>query len=100
MQNEECGMAMNDERERNLGPQPMAEIMERHGLTAHDLVMASEVPMTHKMVARAAKGRRLTRNTQTIVLNALNRAAGASYKLPDLFNYLSSSGRSSAIPSP
>ena len=78
---------MHDELERNLGPQPIAEIMERHGLSAHDLVMASEVPMTHKMVARAVKGRRLTYNTQTIVLNALNRAAGASYKLADLFNY-------------
>ena len=78
---------MSDELERNLGPQPIAEILERHGLSAHDLVVASEVPMTHKMVARAVKGRRLTRNTQTIVCNALNRAAGASYILADLFNY-------------
>ena len=78
---------MSDELERNLGPQPIAEILERHGLSAHDLVVASEVPMTHKMVARAVKGRRLTRNTQTIVCNALNRAAGASYTLADLFNY-------------
>jgi hypothetical protein len=78
---------MNGEIERNLGTQPIAGIMERHGLSAHDLVEASEVPMTHKMVARAVKGRRLTRNTQTIVCNALNRAAGASYTLTDLFNY-------------
>jgi hypothetical protein len=87
MQNAEGRMAMNDELERNLGPQPIAEIMERHGLSAHDLVMASEVPMTHKMVARAVKGRRLTYNTQTIVRNALNRAANSSYALSDLFNY-------------
>ena len=80
-------MTMSDELERNLGPQPIAEILERHGLSAHDLVVASEVPMTHKMVARAVKGRRLTRNTQTIVCNALNRAAGATYMLADLFNY-------------
>ncbi len=78
---------MSDELERNLGPQPIAEILERHGLSAHDLVIASEVPMTHKMVARAVKGRRLTHNTQTIVCNALNRAASASYTLADLFNY-------------
>ena len=78
---------MHDELERNLGPQPIAEILERHGLSAHDLVMASEVPMTHKMVARAVKGRRLTYNTQTIVRNALNRAANSSYALADLFNY-------------
>ncbi len=80
-------MDMNGELERNLGPQPIAGILERHGLSAHDLVEASEVPMTHKMVARAVKGRRLTRNTQTIVCNALNRAAGASYSPGDLFNY-------------
>ena len=80
-------MTMSDELERNLGTQPIAEILERHGLSAHDLVVASAVPMTHKMVARAVKGRRLTRNTQTIVLNALNRAAGASYVLGDLFTY-------------
>ena len=78
---------MNGELERNLGTQPIAEVMERHGLSAHDLVEASDVPMTHKMVARAVKGRRLTRNTQTIVCNALNRAAGATYTLADLFNY-------------
>ena len=79
---------MSDELERNLGTQPIAGILERHGLSAHDLVTASEVPMTHKMVARAVKGRRLTRNTQTIVCNALNRAAGASYIPTDLFNYV------------
>ncbi len=78
---------MNGEIERNLGTQPIAGIMERHGLSAHDLVEASEVPMTHKMVARAVKGRRLTYNTQTIVRNALNRAANSSYALSDLFNY-------------
>ena len=80
-------MAMKEELERDLGRQPIADILEKHGLAAHDLVAASEVPMTHKMVARATKGRRLTRNTQTIVLNALNRAAGTSYVLGDLFTY-------------
>ncbi len=80
-------MTMNEELERNLGRQPLADILEKHGLAAHDLVTASEVQMTHKMVARAIKGRRLTRNTQTIVCNALNRAAGTSYGLGDLFNY-------------
>ncbi len=43
--------------------------------------------MTHKMVARACKGRRLTLNTQSKVLAALNRAAGKNYSLRDLFNY-------------
>ena len=80
-------MAMKEELERDLGRQPIEDILEKHGLAAHDLVTASKVPMTHKMVARATKGRRLTRNTQTIVLNALNRAAGTSYVLGDLFTY-------------
>jgi hypothetical protein len=43
--------------------------------------------MTHKMVSRACKGRRLTLNTQTKVLAALNQATGKNYSLRDLFNY-------------
>jgi hypothetical protein len=78
---------MNTETERNLGEQPIARILEEHNLKAHTLVSSSEVPMTHKMVARACKGRRLTTNTQLIVLNALNRATGKNYRLSDLFNY-------------
>jgi hypothetical protein len=45
------------------------------------------VEMTHKMVSRACKGRRLTLNTQSKVLAALNRATGKNYSLRDLFNY-------------
>lgn len=78
---------MNSEIERNLGEQPIARIMREHNLKTHDLVAASTVEMTHKMVARACRGRRLTLNTQSIVLRALNRAAGQSYSLRDLFNY-------------
>lgn len=71
----------------NLGEQPIAAIMEEHGLKPHDLVEASEVQMTHKMVSRAVKGRRLTANTKNIVLNALRNATGIEYKMTDLFNY-------------
>ena len=78
---------MNLEIERNLGEQPVARIMQEHNLKAHDLVAASPVEMTHKMVARACKGRRLTLNTQSKVLAALNRATGKNYSLRDLFNY-------------
>jgi hypothetical protein len=73
--------------ERNLGEQPVARILRDLGLKPHDLVAASSVEMTHKMVARACKGRRLTPNTQAKVLEALNRATGRSYTLGDLFNY-------------
>ena len=78
---------MNSEIERNLGEQPVARIMREHNLKPHDLVASSSVEMTHKMVSRACKGRRLTLNTQTKVLAALNRATGKNYLLGDLFNY-------------
>jgi hypothetical protein len=78
---------MNSEIERNLGEQPIARIMLDHNLSPHDLVAISSVEMTHKMVARACKGRRLTLNTQSKVLAALNRATGKIYSLRDLFNY-------------
>ena len=79
---------MSDEAvERNMGEQPVARILAEAGLKPHDLVKASAVQMTHKMVSRACKGRRLTPNTQTIVLNALQAATGKTYTLSDLFNY-------------
>ena len=76
-----------EEIERNLGPQPIAEVMARHGLKAHDLVSASAEQLTHKMVSRACKGRRLTPNVQTKVLHAVNAATGREYSLSDLFRY-------------
>ncbi len=78
---------MKDDIERNLGEQPIANIMGQHQLKPHDLVAASSVVITHKMVSRAVKGRRLTRNVQVKVLNALNAATEKSYSLKDLFNY-------------
>ncbi len=78
---------MNPEIERNLGEQPIARIMREHHLKPHDLVAISPVEITHKMVARACKGRRLTFNTQSKVLDALNRATGRNYSLRELFNY-------------
>lgn len=78
---------MNIDTERNLGRQPIASLMEQHNVSAHDLVGASTKQMTHKMVARAVKGRRLTKNTQRTVLDALNNATHMNYSLNDLFNY-------------
>lgn len=78
---------MEDGIERNLGEQPIAGIMAEAGLKPHDLVAAAPEPMTHKMVARACKGRRLTPNVQHKVLKALNAATGREYTLDDLFNY-------------
>jgi hypothetical protein len=75
------------EETRDLGPQPLATLLARHELSPTDLVEASGEQLTHKMVARAVKGRRLTGNAMGKVLRALNHAAQASYDLPDLFNY-------------
>lgn len=78
---------MNPETERNLGPQPIVQIMTEHGLKPHDLVAASTEQITHKMVARACKGRRLTSHVQGKILKAVNAAAERSYTLSDLFSY-------------
>ena len=78
---------MNEDIERNLGEQPIARLMQELGLKANDLVTASTEQITHKMVARACKGRRLTLNAQSKVLRALNLASGKNFGLGDLFNY-------------
>lgn len=71
----------------NLGPQPILQIMTEQGLKPHDLVAASGENLTHKMVSRACKGRRLTRNTKSKVLNAMNKLSKTAYSESDLFNY-------------
>jgi hypothetical protein len=78
---------INAEIERNLGEQPIARIMADNDLTRHDLVESSTQQITHKMVARACKGRRLTSNTKRKILDALNRATDHTYSMRDLFNY-------------
>ena len=78
---------MTDSTERNLGPQPIIELMAKHSLKPHDLVAASTTQLTHKMVTRACKGRKLTSNATAKVLNAINLATGKNYLPDDLFNY-------------
>ena len=75
------------EIERDLGEQPLSKIMVELGLKSHEIVEASDEQMTHKMVARAMKGRRLTPNVQHKILNALNKVTEKNYSLKDLFNY-------------
>ena len=81
------GHMPTDEIERNLGVQPLDALMTQLGLGNHDLVESSPVQLTHKQVARARKGRRLTRNMQDKILVALNKAAKAEHASGDLFNY-------------
>jgi aspartokinase len=81
--------------ERDLGPQPLGALLERHQLRPTDLVRASGEQLTHKMVARALKGRRLTRHTAEKVLRAVQAALRTAQpeaeaqplELSDLFNY-------------
>lgn len=78
---------MNNDIERNLGEQPIAQILTELELKANDLVSASAEHITHKMVSRACKGRRLTPNVQAKIRNSLNKAAGKEYSMTELFTY-------------
>ncbi|MEW6536620.1 MAG: hypothetical protein AB1454_13500 [Candidatus Auribacterota bacterium] len=73
--------------DRNLGEQPIARIMSEHHLSPHDIVASSTEQITHKMVSRAMKGRRLTPNVQAKIVRALNTASSAAYTASDLFTY-------------
>ena len=73
--------------ERDLGEQPIARLLAEHGWKANDLVTASTEQITHKMVARACKGRRLTANVQAKILRALNTFSAGQYRISDLFDY-------------
>ena len=73
--------------ERNLGEQPLVQLMAAHNLKPGDLVAASTEHLTFKMVARACKGRRLTANVQSKILRALNQSADKKHSRSDLFNY-------------
>ncbi|MFH1189355.1 MAG: hypothetical protein V1682_01540 [Candidatus Omnitrophota bacterium] len=82
----------------DLGEQPIAKVMAAHGLKANDLVTCSTEQITHKMVSRAMKGRRLTPAVQAKIMNALNKASKKSYSLEDLFNYEQTIHRRREIP--
>ncbi|MDZ4198643.1 MAG: hypothetical protein U1E27_05065, partial [Kiritimatiellia bacterium] len=69
------------------GEQPIARILSENHLTRNGLVEISTQPITHKMVARACKGRRLTPHAKSKILDALNRATDRTYSMGELFNY-------------
>ncbi|MFT5290335.1 MAG: hypothetical protein ACI8QS_001531 [Planctomycetota bacterium] len=75
------------EQERNLGEQPIAQHMRELKLTPAKLVSAAPDQMTHKMIQRAMKGRRLSVKVMKKVLGAMNAASGKSFEMKDLFNY-------------
>jgi len=78
--------------ELDLGVQPLDAVLTELGVSNHELVEKCGEGLTHKAMARARRGRRLTsrmklRITQT--LNALlkKREVEKKYRTRDLFNY-------------
>jgi pyrroloquinoline quinone (PQQ) biosynthesis protein C len=80
---------MNEEMNRNLGEQPIHQIMEQQGWSNHDLIVAMKPGfLTHKQVQKARKGRWLTPNIQQKIVTAVNACATAeTYQLEELFTY-------------
>ena len=72
---------------RELGEQPITLLMAEHGVKPSDLVAASTEQLTHKMVTRALKGRRLTPKAMGKVHRAMEQAAAVTYPRHELFNY-------------
>jgi len=54
--------------------------MEENEITNHALVEASKEHITHKMVARARKGRRLTSKVKNKITRAFNIARKSAWK--------------------
>ncbi len=78
--------------ERNLGTQPIDAVMEEHTLKNHDIMQMNRGGLTHKMVQKARKGRRLKPNIKVRVTEALNaalkqRGVETKYGVGQLFNY-------------
>jgi hypothetical protein len=70
------------------GVQPLDGLMTELGLSNHDVVAAAGVNLlTHKVVAKARRGRKLTRRSQDKIVAALNAKAGRAFRREDCFSY-------------
>ena len=79
---------MEENIARDLGPQPLGEILTKLELSNSDVVAASTEQLTHKQVQKAIKGRRISKNIQQKIVKALNAVnAELKYSKKDLFNY-------------
>ena len=81
-----------DEIQRDLGIQPIDQLMKQWGVDNHELVEVSIEQSTHKQVQKARKGRRVTINIQRKILNAIRKVAedkklDPNLTIADLFNY-------------
>jgi hypothetical protein len=80
---------MNGEKNINdLGTQPLDTLMTKLGITNHALVAASTEQLSHKVVQKGRKGRRLTPKAKTKILDALHALLPEQkFAHRDLFNY-------------
>ena len=75
------------------GIQPIDALMEEYSLKNNDLVAASTQQLSHKMVGKARKGRRISKSLQRKVIDAFNTACHKKFddfvalKKPSLFTY-------------
>lgn len=82
-------------QEMNLGVQPIDALLDTHALNHHAIVAADVTKgVTHKVVAKARKGRRLTARMQKKLLAAVNRCLAEKALPPvthaELFHYIGS----------
>lgn len=81
-------MTGNRREANDLGTQRLDALMTKHGLSNHALVEASAEQLSHKVVQKARKGRRLTSRAKTKILSALHSALPEKkFAHRDLFNY-------------
>ncbi len=72
----------------DFGIQPLDEIMKRLGLSNHALVSVSTQQLSHKVIQKGRKGKRLTLRAQQKILTALKLAVpDQRFTLKDLFQY-------------
>ena len=71
------------------GVQPLDRLMTAHGVSNHDLVAAAGPNLlTHKVVAKGRRGRRLTLRAQDKIVAALNaRLGGRPLTREECFSY-------------
>ena len=73
---------------RNYSIDETVALMDELELSAKDLVRASTEQLTHKMVQRARKGRRLNPHVMVKVRNAMSAASEREFTLTELFTYV------------
>ena len=73
---------------KEAGAQPLDTLMTGLGVKNADLVSASTEQLTHKVIQKGRRGRRLTLNAKSKILRALNTLnPEKQYTLKELFNY-------------